>query len=104
MEVARLTPEDVRDIHAMRQLIERAGGEALLTSSARVVVELDLAVQAMSAATARQDRRRVVEADVGFHTAIGTATACGACELPWPGAQRAAPSPLGHRPGLGRSR
>jgi DNA-binding GntR family transcriptional regulator len=74
MEVARLAPADVRDIYAARRVIERAGSEALLTGDAAALAEMDLAVQAMRAATAAGDRRRVVEADVAFHTAIGAAT------------------------------
>lgn len=70
MEVARLAPSDIRDIYAMRRVLELAGAEALLTAPAAGLVELDQATAAMSEAAMRRDRRQVVEADVAFHTAI----------------------------------
>ena len=75
MEVTRLAADDVRDIYGARRVIERAGAEALLAAgSAAALAELERAVEAMTGATAAGDRRRVVEADVAFHTAIGEAT------------------------------
>ena len=72
MEVARLASADVRDIYATRRVIERAGAESLIAGSPVGLEELDRAMQAMCEATARRDRRRVVAADVAFHTAIVT--------------------------------
>jgi DNA-binding GntR family transcriptional regulator len=70
MEVARLAPSDVRDIYAMRRVLELAGAEALIAAPAAALAELNQAAEAMAEAAARRDRRRVVEADVAFHTAI----------------------------------
>jgi DNA-binding GntR family transcriptional regulator len=70
MEVARLAASDVRDIYATRRVLELAGAEALLAAPGAVPDELEQAVQHMAVAAARRDRRRVVEADVAFHTAI----------------------------------
>lgn len=70
MEVARIAPGDVRDIYAMRRLLERAGAETLIASAPASVEPLQQAVSAMTAAAARRDRRRVVEADEAFHTAL----------------------------------
>jgi DNA-binding GntR family transcriptional regulator len=69
-EVARLAPDDVRDIYAMRRILERAGAEALIASPSAGIEDLERAVAAMAGATARRDRRGVVEADVAFHSAI----------------------------------
>ena len=70
MEVARLASADVRDIYAMRRVIELAGAESLIAGSPVGLEALDRAMQAMCEATALRDRRRVVAADVAFHTAI----------------------------------
>jgi DNA-binding GntR family transcriptional regulator len=70
MEVAQLASADVRDIYAMRRVIELAGAESLVAGSPVVLEELERAVHAMSEATALRDRRRMVAADVAFHTAI----------------------------------
>jgi DNA-binding GntR family transcriptional regulator len=70
LEVARLASAEVRDIYAMRWVIELAGAESLVAGSPVVLEELERAVHAMSEATALRDRRRVVAADVAFHTAI----------------------------------
>ncbi len=70
MEVARLAPSDVRDIYAMRRVLELAGAQALIAAPDGALVELEQAVAAMTGAASRRDRRRVVEADVAFHTAI----------------------------------
>lgn len=70
VEVARLAPGDVADIYALRRLLEVAGAEALLARDAPELDPLDCAVRDMAAAAARRDRRRVVEADVAFHSAI----------------------------------
>lgn len=73
MEVARLAPADVRDIYATRRMIERAGAEALLAASSAGLADLEQAAQVMSEAALQRDRRRFVEADAAFHTAIGDA-------------------------------
>ena len=70
MEVARLAPADVRDIYAARQVIERAAAESLIAAPAGSLGELERALLDMTEATARRDRRRMVEADVAFHTAL----------------------------------
>jgi DNA-binding GntR family transcriptional regulator len=70
MEVAQLAPSDVRDIYAMRRVLEPAGAEALLSASSAALEALEEAVRAMAEATAVRDRRREVEADAAFHTAI----------------------------------
>lgn len=70
MEVARLSPCDVRDIYATRRVLELAGAEALMANPAAALDDLQRAVAGMTEAAAARDRRRVVEADVAFHTAI----------------------------------
>lgn len=69
MEVARLAPGDIGDIYAMRRLVELAGARAIIDDDDGLD-DLERAVEAMATASARRDRRRVVEADVAFHTAI----------------------------------
>jgi DNA-binding GntR family transcriptional regulator len=73
MEVARLAPEDIGDIYALRRLVELAGARAMIAAGPANLSELERAVAAMATATARRDRRKVVEADVAFHTAIAAA-------------------------------
>ena len=73
MEVARLSSADVRDIYAARRVIERAAAESLIAAPAGNLEELEQALHDMTEATARRNRRRVVEADVAFHTAIAAA-------------------------------
>jgi DNA-binding GntR family transcriptional regulator len=73
MEVARLASTDVRDIYAARRVIEKAAAESLIANPAWNLGELERALRDMTEATARRDRRRVVEADVAFHTAIVSA-------------------------------
>jgi DNA-binding GntR family transcriptional regulator len=70
MEVARLASADVRDIYAARRVIELAAAESLIAAPAWNLEELERALRDMTEAAARGDRRRVVEADVEFHTAI----------------------------------
>ena len=70
VEVARLASADVRDIYAARRVIERAAVESLLAAPGGRLEELERAMHDMTEATARRDRRRVVEADVAFHTAL----------------------------------
>jgi DNA-binding GntR family transcriptional regulator len=73
MEVTRLSPDEVRDIYATRRLIERAGLETLLVEPAAAIEPLDLALRDMAAAARQEDMRRLVEADLAFHTALGSA-------------------------------
>ena len=73
MEVARLASTDVRDIYAARRVIEKAAAESLIATPAWNLEELERALRDMTEAAARRDRRRVVEADVAFHTAIVSA-------------------------------
>jgi DNA-binding GntR family transcriptional regulator len=73
MEVARLAPGDVRDIYAARRLIECSGAEHLVAAPAANLDELERAVRAIREAADAHDRRRVVAADVAFHTAIAAA-------------------------------
>ena len=73
VEVARLSPADIQDVYALRRIIERAGAEALLAAGPDAIAPLERAVQAMDEAVARRDGRRMVDADVAFHTAIGEA-------------------------------
>ena len=70
MEVAQLAADDVRDIYALRRLLESAGAAALLADPATPIAAMDEAVCAMAKAAGNRDRRKVVEADVAFHTAI----------------------------------
>ena len=70
MEVTRLAPADVRAIYAGRRVIERAGIEVLVASPSLGLAALEESVAAMATAARRQDRRRVVEADVAFHAAV----------------------------------
>jgi DNA-binding GntR family transcriptional regulator len=70
MEVARLAPADVRDIYAARRVIEQVAAESLIATPAGNLEELERALRDMTEAAARRDQRRVVEADVAFHTAI----------------------------------
>ena len=70
MEVTRLATADVRDIYATRRVIERAAAEALVATPGGNLEELERALHDMTEATARRDRRRAVEADVAFHTAL----------------------------------
>jgi DNA-binding GntR family transcriptional regulator len=74
MEVAHLETADIHDIYATRRVIERAGAEALLAGRPAALDALARSVATMAEATTRHDRRRVVEADTGFHTAIAAAS------------------------------
>jgi DNA-binding GntR family transcriptional regulator len=70
MEVARLAAADVRDIYAARRVIERAAAEALIAAPDGKLEELERALRDMVEAAAGRDGRRMVEADVAFHTAL----------------------------------
>jgi len=70
MEVARLASADVRDIYAARRVIEKAAAESLIATPAGNLDAVERALSDMAEAAARRDGRRVVEADVAFHTAI----------------------------------
>jgi DNA-binding GntR family transcriptional regulator len=73
MEVAQLAAHDVRDIYALRRVLESAGAAALLADPATPIAAMEEAACAMAEAAAHRDRRGVVEADVAFHTAIAAA-------------------------------
>jgi DNA-binding GntR family transcriptional regulator len=87
MEVAQLAPRDVRDIYALRRVLEGAGAQAML-EGAGSLSELEAALAAMAQATARGDWRRVVEADAAFHTAIVAALGSGRLRAAMAGAMR----------------
>ena len=70
MEVARLACADVRDIYAARRVIERVAAESLVAAPEGNLDGLERALRDMTEATARRNRRQVVEADVAFHTAL----------------------------------
>jgi DNA-binding GntR family transcriptional regulator len=87
LEVARLTPADVRDIYLARRAFERAGLEALLGRRPIDVAWLDAAVERMSEAAVSGSGRAAVEADCAFHLALVAAagsrhlTAAAQCAL-----------------------
>lgn len=70
MEVARIAAGDVRDIYAARQVLERAGIDALLAAPTPPLADLERSLAAMTEAAERRDMRGVIEADMAFHTAI----------------------------------
>jgi DNA-binding GntR family transcriptional regulator len=70
MEVVRLACADVRDIYVARRVIERVAAETLIAAPDGNLDELERALHDMTEATARRNRRQVVEADVAFHTAL----------------------------------
>ena len=70
MEVVRLACADVRDIYAARRVIERVSAESLIATPEGSLDGLERALHDMAGATARRNRRQVVEADVAFHTAL----------------------------------
>lgn len=74
MEVSRLAPADVRDIYAARRVLELRGAEGLMANRLLDREDLERSLAAMTDAVRRDDRRRVVEADMAFHTAIVAAT------------------------------
>jgi len=70
VEVARITPEDLRDVYAARRVYEAAGLEALLARRPVDVSWLQAACERMGEAAVAGDGRAVVEADIAFHLAI----------------------------------
>jgi len=69
VEVARILPDEVRDIYAARRVFEVAGLRTLLRRPVDVSW-LEAATERMGEAALAGDRRALVEADVAFHLAI----------------------------------
>jgi DNA-binding GntR family transcriptional regulator len=70
VEVARITPDEVRDIYAARRVFEVAGLETLLRGRPVDVSWLEAATERMGEAAVARDGRALVEADLAFHLAI----------------------------------
>jgi DNA-binding GntR family transcriptional regulator len=70
VEVARITPEELRDIYKSRRIYETAGLEALLARRPVDVSWLGAARERMGEAAVAGDHRALVEADMAFHLAI----------------------------------
>jgi len=70
VEVARITPEELRDVYAARRVYEAAGLEALRARRPVDVSWLRAACERMGEAAVAGDGRAVVEADIAFHLAI----------------------------------
>jgi DNA-binding GntR family transcriptional regulator len=70
VEVARITPDEVRDIYAARRIFEVAGLEALLRRRPVDVTWLEAAIERMGEAAIGGRPRALVEADLAFHLAI----------------------------------
>jgi DNA-binding GntR family transcriptional regulator len=70
VEVARITPDEVRDIYAARRVFEVAGLKTLLRGRPVDVSWLEAATERMGEAAVARDGRALVEADLAFHLAI----------------------------------
>jgi DNA-binding GntR family transcriptional regulator len=70
VEVAPMTPEELRDIYAARRVYEIAGLQAMLRRRPVDVSWLSAAVERMGEAAIDGDERALVEADMAFHLAI----------------------------------
>ena len=70
VEVARITPDEVRDIYAARRVFEIAGLQTLLRRRPVDVSWLEAATERMGEAAVTGDGRALVEADLAFHLAI----------------------------------
>ena len=70
VEVARITPEELRDIYKARRVYEAAGLEALLARRPVDITWLRAACERMGEAAVAGDYRALVEADMAFHLAI----------------------------------
>jgi DNA-binding GntR family transcriptional regulator len=70
VEVARITPEELRDIYTARRVYETAGLMALLARRPVDVSWLEAAAERMGEAAVADDGRAMVEADMAFHLAI----------------------------------
>jgi DNA-binding GntR family transcriptional regulator len=70
VEVACLTPDEVRDIYAARRVFEIAGLETLLRGRPVDVSWLEAATERMGEAAVAGRGRALVEADLAFHLAI----------------------------------
>jgi DNA-binding GntR family transcriptional regulator len=75
VEVARITPDEVRDIYAARRVFEVAGLKTLLRGRPVDVSWLEAATERMGEAAVARDGRALVEADLAFHLAIVAAAA-----------------------------
>jgi DNA-binding GntR family transcriptional regulator len=70
VEVARITPDEVRDVYTARRGFEIAGLQALLRRRPVDVSWLEAAAERMGEAAVARDGRALVEADLAFHLAI----------------------------------
>jgi DNA-binding GntR family transcriptional regulator len=70
VEVARITPDEVRDVYTARRVFEIAGLQALLRRRPVDVSWLEAAAERMGEAAVARDGRALVEADLAFHLAI----------------------------------
>jgi DNA-binding GntR family transcriptional regulator len=70
VEVARISPDEVRDVYVTRRVLERAGLAALLRNRPVDVTWLSAAVERMGEAAVAGDGRAAVEADIAFHLAL----------------------------------
>jgi DNA-binding GntR family transcriptional regulator len=70
VEVARITPEELRDIYAARSVYEVAGLRAMLRQRPVDVSWLHAAVELMGEAAIAGNERALVEGDMAFHLAI----------------------------------
>jgi DNA-binding GntR family transcriptional regulator len=74
VEVARISPDEVRDVYTARRVLERAGLAALLQNRPVDVTWLRAAVERMGEAAVAGDGRAAVEADIAFHLALVAST------------------------------
>jgi DNA-binding GntR family transcriptional regulator len=70
VEVARITPDELRDIYAARSVYELAGLRAMLRRQPVDVSWLHAAVDRMGEAAIAGDERALVEGDMAFHLAV----------------------------------
>jgi DNA-binding GntR family transcriptional regulator len=70
VEVARISPDELRDVFVTRRVLERAGLSALLRNRPVDVTWLSAAVERMGEAAVAGDGRAAVEADIAFHLAL----------------------------------
>src|SRR5919198_2226295 len=70
VEVARITPDELRDIYAARSVYEVAGLRAMLRQRPVDVSWLHAAVERMGDAAIAGNERALVEGDMAFHLAI----------------------------------
>jgi DNA-binding GntR family transcriptional regulator len=75
VEVAPITPDELRDIYSARRVYELAGLHAMLRQRPVDVSWLSAAVEQMGEAAIAGNERVLVEADMAFHLAIVAAAA-----------------------------